>query len=288
MLIVERALEKYGPPVYVRHEIVHNRRVVERLESLGAVFVKEIDEVPNGAPVIFSAHGVPKSVPQAATQRGLNWLDATCPLVSKVHIEVARHAAAGRHILLIGHAEHPEVIGTMGQVDASAVTLIETERHARAVQPPPGPLAYAGQTTLSVDDMAEIIAILTARFPHIAAPRKDDICYATTNRQQAVKSLAEKVSVMLVIGAPNSSNAQRLVEVALRAGCRAHLIKDARDIDWSALDGDVGLTAGASAPEEIVQEVVAAFEARFEVEQVAQSGLAESVHFKLPRVLQTV
>ena len=293
VLIVEQALAQYGAPVYVRHEIVHNRRVVERLEKLGAIFVDEIDEIPDGAPmnvpVIFSAHGVPKSVPQAASARGLNWLDATCPLVSKVHIEVARHVAEGRHILLIGHAAHPEIIGTMGQVPAEHVSLIENADDARNVAPPPVPLAYASQTTLSVDDTAEIIAILTQRFADIAAPHKDDICYATTNRQQAVKKLATKVSVMLVIGASNSSNAQRLVEVATRAGCAAaYLIKDVSDINWEKLIGvqDVGLTAGASAPEEIVQEVISAFEQHFNLHLINQTGLEEAVHFKLPRALR--
>ena len=301
VLIVEKALAQYGAPVYVRHEIVHNRRVVQRLEKLGAIFVDEIDEItdsaPDSAPVIFSAHGVPKSVPQAARARGLNWLDATCPLVSKVHIEVARHVREGRHILLIGHAGHPEIIGTMGQVPDGHVTLIESAADARQVAPPPVPMAYASQTTLSVDDTAEIIAILTQRFADIAAPHKDDICYATTNRQQAVKDLAGRVGLMLVIGAYNSSNSQRLVEVAMRAGCAdTYLIKDASaitsaiasPINWEKLAAaqDVGLTAGASAPEEIVQEVVAACKQHFDVQIIAQTGRVENVHFKLPRALR--
>lgn len=300
--IVERALEKYGAPVYVRHEIVHNARVVGRLEQMGAIFVDELDAVPNGAPVIFSAHGVAKSVPQAADARGLNWLDATCPLVSKVHIEAARHFEAGYHILLVGHAGHPEVIGTMGQVPDGNMTLIETEADVAGFAPPVDeqgslrPLAYVTQTTLSVDDTASIIAALQARFPDIAPPHKDDICYATTNRQAAVKQMASQADHILVIGAPNSSNSQRLVEVALRAGCaNAELVGGADDIDWTALQAaaqnssdimSVGLTAGASAPEEITREVIAAFEARFHVQLEELSGIEEHVHFKLPRSLR--
>ncbi len=289
MQIVERALQKYGAPVYVRHEIVHNRRVVERLADMGAVFVEEVSQVPDDRPVVFSAHGVPKSVPQQADARGLNWLDATCPLVSKVHIETERHYEQKRHILLIGHAGHPEVIGTMGQVPDGAISLIETEADARQVTPPQGPLAYATQTTLSVADTADIISILTQRFPDIAAPHKEDICYATTNRQQAVQDLAQTVDMVLVIGAPNSSNSQRLVEVARNSGCQdARLIGEAVDIAWDEVSQyhHVGLTAGASAPEDIIQEVIAAFEQRFDLSVKILDGVEENVHFKLPRGLR--
>ncbi len=290
VLIVERALEKYGAPVYVRHEIVHNKRVVNRLRDLGAVFVNELDAVPDDRPVIFSAHGVAKSVPQAANARGLNWLDATCPLVSKVHIETERHYENNRHILLIGHAGHPEVIGTMGQVPDGAISLIETVADAHNIAPPDGPLAYATQTTLSVSDTADIVAALKQRFPDIAEPHKDDICYATTNRQQAVQDLAAKVDRVLVIGAPNSSNSQRLVEVARQAGCpRADLIGGADDIDWSGINAahHIGLTAGASAPEEITLEVIDAFAARFTLSVDELDGLNENVSFKLPRDLRS-
>lgn len=289
MQIVERALQKYGAPVYVRHEIVHNRRVVDRLAGMGAVFVDEVAQVPDDRPVVFSAHGVPKSVPQQADARGLNWLDATCPLVSKVHIETERHYEQKRHILLIGHAGHPEVIGTMGQVPEGAISLIETEADARQVTPPMGPLAYATQTTLSVADTADIIGILTQRFPDIAAPHKEDICYATTNRQQAVQDLAQTVDMVLVIGAPNSSNSQRLVEVARISGCQdARLIGEADDILWNDVSQyqHVGLTAGASAPEDIIQEVIAAFEQRFDLSVKILDGVEENVHFKLPRGLR--
>lgn len=289
--IVERALQKYGAPVYVRHEIVHNRRVVDRLAGMGAVFVDEVSQVPDDRPVVFSAHGVPKSVPQQADARGLNWLDATCPLVSKVHIETERHYEQKRHILLIGHAGHPEVIGTMGQVPEGAISLIETEADARQVTPPMGPLAYATQTTLSVADTADIIGILTQRFPDIAAPHKEDICYATTNRQQAVQDLAQTVDMVLVIGAPNSSNSQRLVEVARISGCQdARLIGEADDILWSDVSQyqHVGLTAGASAPEDIIQEVIAAFEQHFDLSVKILDGVEENVHFKLPRGLRQV
>lgn len=291
MQIVERALQKYGAPVYVRHEIVHNRRVVDRLAGMGAVFVDEVSQVPDDRPVVFSAHGVPKSVPQQADARGLNWLDATCPLVSKVHIETERHYEQKRHILLIGHAGHPEVIGTMGQVPEGAISLIETEADARQVTPPMGPLAYATQTTLSVADTADIIGILTQRFPDIAAPHKEDICYATTNRQQAVQDLAQTVDMVLVIGAPNSSNSQRLVEVARISGCQdARLIGEADDILWNDVSQyqHVGLTAGASAPEDIIQEVIAAFEQRFDLSVKILDGVEEKVHFKLPRGLRQV
>lgn len=287
--IVERSLTLYGAPVYVRHEIVHNRRVVDRLAAMGAVFVEEVSEVPDDRPVVFSAHGVPKSVPQQADARGLNWLDATCPLVSKVHIETERHFEQNRHVLLIGHAGHPEVIGTMGQVPRGAITLIETEEEARNITPPSGPLAYATQTTLSVADTASIIDILLRRFPDIETPHKEDICYATTNRQQAVQDLAEIVDAVLVIGATNSSNSQRLVEVAHKAGCQeAVLVADASGIDWEKMASftHVGLTAGASAPEEVIQEVIAAFEQRFALRVQALDGVEENVHFKLPRALR--
>jgi 4-hydroxy-3-methylbut-2-enyl diphosphate reductase len=290
VLIVEQALAQFGAPVYVRHEIVHNRRVVDRLRGLGAIFVDELDKVPDDKPVIFSAHGVPKAVPQAANARGLNWLDATCPLVSKVHIETERHFDNERHILLIGHAGHPEVIGTMGQVPENAITLIETLADAQSVTPPAGELAYATQTTLSVSDTADIVAALKQRFPDIVEPHKDDICYATTNRQEAVQQLAAAVERVLVIGAPNSSNSQRLVEVARQAGCpRADLIGSADDIDWAHMQNisHVGLTAGASAPEEITLEVIDAFAARFTLSVNEMDGLDEHVSFKLPRQLRS-
>ena len=265
--IVERALEKYGAPVYVRHEIVHNRHVVERLRDMGAVFVKELDECPDDRPVVFSAHGVPKSVPDAARQRQMFFLDATCPLVSKVHVEADRHHAAGRLILLIGHAGHPEVVGTMGQLPPGAVVLIETVEDAEAVMPPPGAaLAYATQTTLSLDDTAEILAVLKRRFPELPDPHKEDICYATTNRQEAVKRLAEGSDLVLVVGSKNSSNSVRLVEVALRAGVAdARLLDDATGLDWLWFEGvrTVGITAGASAPEPLVQGVIDALSERF-------------------------
>lgn len=288
--IVEEALKQFGAPVFVRHEIVHNKRVVDGLRDKGAVFVDELDAVPDDRPVIFSAHGVPKAVPQAADMRGLNWLDATCPLVSKVHIETERHFENNRHILLIGHAGHPEVVGTMGQVPDGAITLIETVDDAETVTPPEGALAYATQTTLSVSDTAEIVGALKKRFPDIAAPHKEDICYATTNRQQAVQALAGDTDWVLVIGASNSSNSQRLVEVARQSGCpRAMLIGGANDIDWTQIEraGHVGLTAGASAPEEIIQEVIDAFAARFRLSVNEMAGEAEHVSFKLPRQLRS-
>jgi 4-hydroxy-3-methylbut-2-enyl diphosphate reductase len=288
--IVEEALKQFGAPVFVRHEIVHNKRVVDGLRDKGAVFVDELDAVPDDRPVIFSAHGVPKAVPQAADMRGLNWLDATCPLVSKVHIETERHFENNRHILLIGHAAHPEVVGTMGQVPDGAITLIETVDDAETVTPPEGALAYATQTTLSVSDTAEIVGALKKRFPDIAAPHKEDICYATTNRQQAVQALAGDTDCVLVIGASNSSNSQRLVEVARQSGCpRAMLIGGANDIDWTQIEraGHVGLTAGASAPEEIIQEVIDAFAARFRLSVNEMAGEAEHVSFKLPRQLRS-
>ena len=287
--IVERALEKFGAPVYVRHEIVHNRFVVQGLERKGAVFVKELDAVPEGAPVVFSAHGVPKSVPENARERRLMALDATCPLVSKVHVEAERHFAAGLEIILIGHAGHPEVIGTMGQLPEGAVTLVETRADAQAFRPRDSArLAYITQTTLSVDDTVEIVSVLKKRFPLIAGPHKEDICYATTNRQEAVKAIAPRSDVVLVIGAPNSSNSMRLVEVASRAGVgRAALVQRASDIDWSMIEGAqvVGLTAGASAPDVLVTEVIDAFRARYEVTVEETETARETVQFRLPRAL---
>ena len=287
--IVEKALERYGAPVYVRHEIVHNKHVVNRLKAMGAVFVKELDECPDDRPVVFSAHGVPKRVPETAKARNMLFVDATCPLVSKVHVEASRHHRNGLEIVLIGHAGHPEVIGTMGQLPDGAVKLIETVADAEAFAPAdPEKLAFVTQTTLSVDDTAEIVAVLRRRFPSIAGPHKEDICYATTNRQEAVKSIAPRAEAVLVIGAPNSSNSMRLVEVAERAGCRyAALVQRASDIDWAAL-GDVksvGLTAGASAPDVLVEEVIAAFRERFDVTVEETSAARESVQFKLPRAL---
>ena len=290
VLIVEEALKQFGAPVYVRHEIVHNKRVVDGLRDKGAVFVDELEAVPDDRPVIFSAHGVPKAVPQAADRRGLNWLDATCPLVSKVHIETERHFENNRHILLIGHAGHPEVVGTMGQVPDGAITLVETIDDAETVSPPDGWLAYATQTTLSVSDTADIVSALKKRFPDIAEPHKDDICYATTNRQQAVQALAGETDCVLVIGASNSSNSQRLVEVARQSGCpRAMLIGSADDIDWAQMaEADhIGLTAGASAPEEITREVIDAFAARFTLSVKEMAGDDEHVSFKLPRQLRS-
>ena len=287
--IVERAIEKYGAPVYVRHEIVHNRHVVERLRALGAVFVEELDEAPTDRPVIFSAHGVPKSVPAEASRRQMLYLDATCPLVSKVHVEAERHHDAGREIVLIGHAGHPEVIGTMGQLPAGAVALIETVADAAAFQPRDAAnLAFVTQTTLSVDDTAEIIATLQARFPGVAAPHKEDICYATTNRQEAVKRLAERCELLLVVGSKNSSNSVRLVEVGHRAGvAEARLIDDAAGLDlaWFAGVGVVGLTAGAAAPETLVEGVIEALRERFDLTVEEVSPTREAVSFKLPRVL---
>ena len=290
VLIVEEALKQFGAPVYVRHEIVHNKRVVDGLRDKGAVFVNELEAVPDDRPVIFSAHGVPKAVPQAADRRGLNWLDATCPLVSKVHIETERHFENNRHILLIGHAGHPEVVGTMGQVPDGAITLVETIDDAETVSPPDGGLAYATQTTLSVSDTADIVSALKKRFPDIAEPHKDDICYATTNRQQAVQALAGETDCVLVIGASNSSNSQRLVEVARQSGCpRAMLIGSADDIDWAEMAEaeHIGLTAGASAPEEITREVIDAFAARFTLSVKEMAGDDEHVSFKLPRQLRS-
>ncbi|MEH3101254.1 4-hydroxy-3-methylbut-2-enyl diphosphate reductase [Sphingomonas adhaesiva] len=286
--IVELAIEKHGAPVYVRHEIVHNRFVVDALKAKGAVFVEELDEVPDGAPVVFSAHGVPKSVPAAAQDRGLDYLDATCPLVSKVHRQAERLVAAGRHILFIGHAGHPEVIGTFGQVPAGAMSLIETvEDVATLSVPDEANLAFLTQTTLSVDDTAAIVAALQARFPLVQAPRGEDICYATSNRQAAVKAIAAACDAVLVIGAPNSSNSVRLVEVAERQGVRAALIQRAADLDWSFLDGvgTLGITAGASAPELLVRELVDLLATRFDVTEREEETTRETIAFKLPRGL---
>jgi 4-hydroxy-3-methylbut-2-enyl diphosphate reductase len=289
---VERALALYGPPVYVRHEIVHNRYVVESLRAKGAIFVEELDEVPadTAAPVIFSAHGVPRSVPEEAGKRNLFALDATCPLVTKVHREAAIHHRRGREILLIGHAGHPEVIGTMGQLPAGSVKLIETLADAEAYSPrDTNTLAYVTQTTLSVHDTAEIVDRLKARFPAIVGPHKEDICYATTNRQEAVKRIAPIVDAMIVVGAPNSSNSQRLKEVAVRAGCsRAALVQRAADIDWNEFGNitSLGITAGASAPEVLVEEIVDAFAARYEVNVETISAAEEGVFFPLPRPLR--
>ena len=287
--IVEKALATYGAPVYVRHEIVHNRFVVEALEAKGAVFVEELDEVPGDHPVVFSAHGVPKAVPAEAERRNLFYLDATCPLVSKVHREAEMHHDAGRHILLIGHAGHPEVIGTIGQLPAGSVTLVENCVAAEALDlADRASLAYITQTTLSVDDTADIVAALQRRFPEIHGPKKEDICYATTNRQQAVKAIAERCDAMLVLGAPNSSNSMRLVEVAKAAGCpRAWLVRRAADIEWAWLEGVrcLGITAGASAPELLVQQVIDELKRRFDVTIEEVSVTVETTHFKLPRAL---
>ncbi|MBX3484164.1 4-hydroxy-3-methylbut-2-enyl diphosphate reductase [Phenylobacterium sp.] len=286
--IVERAIAKYGAPVYVRHEIVHNRHVVDRLKALGAVFVEELEECPADRPVVFSAHGVPKSVPAEAKQRQMLYLDATCPLVSKVHVEAGRHFDAGREIVLIGHAGHPEVVGTMGQLPEGAVVLVETVEDARAFRPKdPANVAFVTQTTLSVDDTAEIVAALRARFPAIAAPHKEDICYATTNRQDAVKAIAARSDVLLVIGSANSSNSVRLAEVGRRSGARAYLIDDASALDLAWLDGarTVGVTAGASAPEVLVQGVIDRLAAAFDVSVEEADAARETVTFKLPRAV---
>jgi 4-hydroxy-3-methylbut-2-enyl diphosphate reductase len=289
--IVELALKRFGPPVYVRHEIVHNRHVVESLKEKGAIFVEELDEIPKtGAPVIFSAHGVPQSVPAAAEDRGLFFLDATCPLVSKVHAEARAHLAEGLEIVLIGHAGHPEVIGTLGQLPPGAATLVQTIEDARSFQPrDPQRLAYTTQTTLSLDDTAAIVAVLKARFPAIVGPRKEDICYATTNRQAAVKAIAPRCDAMIVVGAPNSSNSLRLVEVAERAGCpKALLVQRAADIAWHAFEGvaTLGITAGASAPELLVTEIVDALRARFEVTVEGVATTEERIAFNVPRELR--
>ena len=286
--IVELAIERFGAPVYVRHEIVHNKFVVDRLRAMGAIFVDELDEVPDDRPVVFSAHGVPKSVPAAAQTRGLTYVDATCPLVSKVHRQAQRLIEEGRHILFIGHAGHPEVIGTFGQVPEGAITLIETVEDVGGISVPDGVnLAFLTQTTLSVDDTAAIVQALKQRFPAIRAPRSEDICYATSNRQAAVKAIAAECDRMLVIGAPNSSNSLRLAEVAERIGVPARLIERAADIDWEWL-GDpatLGLTAGASAPEVLVREVLAALNERFDVTEEIADHSPERMTFKLPREL---
>ncbi|WP_108262725.1 4-hydroxy-3-methylbut-2-enyl diphosphate reductase [Mangrovicoccus ximenensis] len=288
--IVEQALEKWGAPVYVRHEIVHNRYVVDGLRAKGAIFVEELDECPGDRPVVFSAHGVPKSVPAEAAARQMLYVDATCPLVSKVHIEAERHAEAGLQIIMIGHAGHPETIGTMGQLPEGEVLLVQTVADVAEVAPrDPERLAFVTQTTLSVDDTVDIVAALRARFPAIIGPHKEDICYATTNRQEAVKAVAPKVDALLVVGAPNSSNSKRLVDVARRAGCTySQLVERADQIDWRALEGAraVGITAGASAPEVLVNEVVDAFRARYDVTLEGVETATEQVEFKIPRVLR--
>ncbi len=288
--IVELALEKWGAPVYVRHEIVHNRHVVEELRAKGAVFVEELDECPDDRPVIFSAHGVPKAVPAEAERRQMLYVDATCPLVSKVHIEAERHAARGRQIVMIGHAGHPETVGTMGQLPEGDVILVETVADVATLAPrDPDNLAYITQTTLSVDDTAEVVRALEARFPSILGPAKEDICYATTNRQEAVKEMAPKIDALLVVGAPNSSNSRRLVEVGAAAGCPyAMLVQNASEIDWRAIEGvrAVGVTAGASAPEVLVQGVIEAFSKRYDVSIERVVTAEENVSFKVPRVLR--
>ncbi len=284
--VVEEALRRYGAPVYVRHEIVHNRTVVETLEAQGAIFVEELDEVPENAHVVFSAHGVPKSVPEEAQRRNLAYLDATCPLVSKVHREAERHFTERRHILMIGHAGHPEVVGTMGQLPPGAVALVQNAAEAETVSPAEvGNLAFITQTTLSVDDTAEIVDILRRRFPAIEGPKREDICYATTNRQAAVKAIAQGCDLLIVIGSPNSSNSQRLREVAERAGAgRAVLVPKVGDMDFSLMEGvgTVGITAGASAPESLVQEVLSELAKRFSLQIEERQVTTEDVIFKLP------
>lgn len=288
--IVEMAIEKWGAPVYVRHEIVHNKFVVDGLRDKGAVFVEELSECPDDRPVIFSAHGVPKAVPAAAAKREMVYVDATCPLVSKVHIEAQRHADAGLQMIMIGHEGHPETVGTMGQLPDGEVLLVETVADVANVTPrDENKLAFVTQTTLSVDDTADIVEALHARFPSIIGPHKEDICYATTNRQEAVKAMAPKCDAMLVVGAPNSSNSKRLVEVGARAGCAyAQLVQRATDIDWRALDGitSMGITAGASAPEVLINEVIDAFHAHYEVTVEVVETAVENVEFKVPRVLR--
>jgi 4-hydroxy-3-methylbut-2-enyl diphosphate reductase len=284
--VVERSIDLYGAPVYVRHEIVHNRFVVESLKEKGAVFVDELDEVPDGRPVVFSAHGVPKTVPAEAERRDLVYVDATCPLVTKVHREAELHHEKGRQIIMIGHAGHPEVIGTLGQVPHGGIILVEDEEQAEKVEVrDPAKLAFITQTTLSVDEAAAVIAILRRRFPEIVGPRKEDICYATTNRQAAVKAMAARCDAMMVIGAPNSSNSRRLVEVAIRAGCpRSVLVQRAAEVDWSSLAGvsTLGITAGASAPELLVSDVIAAARERFDVTVEEVKVTDETIAFKLP------
>ncbi|MEX0351393.1 MAG: 4-hydroxy-3-methylbut-2-enyl diphosphate reductase [Paracoccaceae bacterium] len=288
--IVEMAIEKWGAPVYVRHEIVHNKFVVDSLKAKGAMFVEELEDCPDDRPVIFSAHGVPKAVPAEAERREMIYVDATCPLVSKVHIEAQRHADSGLQMIMIGHKGHPETIGTMGQLPEGEVLLVETVADVGEVAVrDPDKLAYVTQTTLSVDDTRDIVAALQKRFPQIVGPHKEDICYATTNRQEAVKAVAPKVDALLVVGAPNSSNSRRLVEVAAKAGCAyAQLVQRAKHIDWRALDGirSVGITAGASAPELLVNEVIDAFRARYDVTVEMVETAVENVEFKVPRVLR--
>ncbi len=288
--IVEMALQKWGAPVYVRHEIVHNKFVVDGLRAKGAVFVEELDECPDDRPVIFSAHGVPKSVPATAARREMMYVDATCPLVSKVHVEAQRHSDNGLQMIMIGHKGHPETIGTMGQLPEGEVLLVETVEDVATVQVrDPDQLAFVTQTTLSVDDTKDIIAALEERFPKIVGPHKEDICYATTNRQEAVKAVAPKADALLVVGAPNSSNSRRLVEVASRAGCNyAQLVQRATDIDWRALEGisSIAITAGASAPEVLVNEVIDAFSDHYEVTVDLVETAVENVEFKVPRVLR--
>lgn len=288
--IVEMALQKWGAPVYVRHEIVHNKYVVDDLREKGAVFVEELEECPDDRPVIFSAHGVPKAVPAEAARREMLFVDATCPLVSKVHIEAERHHENGLQIVMIGHAGHPETIGTMGQLPAGEVLLVETVADVAGLQVrDPEKLAFVTQTTLSVDDTIDIVAALQARFPAIKGPHKEDICYATTNRQEAVKAMAPKADAMLVVGAPNSSNSKRLVEVGAKAGCNySQLVQRAGDIDWRALEGisSIGITAGASAPEVLVNEVIDAFRTRYDVTTEVVETAQENVEFKVPRVMR--
>lgn len=288
--IVEMALQKWGAPVYVRHEIVHNKFVVDGLRAKGAVFVEELDECPDDRPVIFSAHGVPKSVPAAAAMREMIYVDATCPLVSKVHIEAQRHAENGLQMIMIGHKGHPETVGTMGQLPPGAVLLVETVADVAKVSVrDPDRIAFVTQTTLSVDDTADIVAALTERFPNIIGPHKEDICYATTNRQEAVKAMAPLIDAMLVVGAPNSSNSRRLVEVGIKAGCPySQLVQRAADIDWRAIEGatSIGITAGASAPEVLIDEVIAAVQDRHDVTIQKVETAIETVEFKVPRVLR--
>ncbi len=290
ILIVEKAIEKFGAPVYVRHEIVHNKYVVESLRNKGAIFVEELDECPTDRPVIFSAHGVPKSVPLEADKRNMIYVDATCPLVSKVHREAERHFDKGHHIILIGHAGHPEVIGTMGQLDRGSMTLVETIEDIAALDfPEDQPLAYATQTTLSVDETKDILAALQKKFPQLQGPKKEDICYATTNRQMAIRAVAEEADLAFIIGAPNSSNSRRLVDVAKEAGdIPAYLIQRASEIDWNWFGDDIkrlGISAGASAPEILVEEVIEACRERFDIQLSHKVTAEENIEFKLPRML---
>ena len=288
--IVEMALEKWGAPVFVRHEIVHNKFVVDALREKGAVFVEELHECPNDRPVIFSAHGVPKSVPAHAAKREMTYVDATCPLVSKVHIEAERHSANGLQLVMIGHEGHPETIGTMGQLPEGEVLLVEEAKDVAGLQVRDAEkLAFVTQTTLSVDDTADVVEALQARFPEIQGPHKEDICYATTNRQESVKAMAAKTNAMLVVGAPNSSNSKRLVEVGAKAGCSySQLVQRATDIDWRALEGieSIGITAGASAPDVLITEVIDAFKAKYDVTVEVVETAKENVEFKVPRVLR--